>query len=95
MEVTLSARRFEPSEKLQNYAFKEINKLKRYLNGDLEGQMILEENGNRKIFDVRLNFLGKVLPVQIEGNDFYKIIPKAVNKLERQLKSQKAKVRKR
>lgn len=95
MKITLSARRFEPTERLQTFARKEVNKLERYFDGDLSGQMILEENGSRKIFDVRLNVLGKVLPVRIEGNDFYKIIPKAVNKLERQLKSQKAKVTKR
>lgn len=92
MKLTFSARRFEPTEKLQNFAINEVNKVKRYINDDITGDVILEESGNRKIVDIRLNALGKIFKSRLEDSDFYKIIPKAVDKLEKQLKSKKSKV---
>ncbi|NQT35427.1 ribosome-associated translation inhibitor RaiA [bacterium] len=92
MKTTLSARRFTPTEKLQNFAKKEINKLKKHFGDDITSEIILEENGNLKVVDIRLNALGKTFKTRVEDDDFYKIIPKAVNKLEKQLKSRKSKV---
>lgn len=92
MKITFSARRLEPSEKLKSYVTEEILKLKRYFNGNISSEVILDESGNRKVVDIRLSALNKVFPVKVEGNDFYKIVPKAVDKLEKQLKSQKSKV---
>lgn len=92
MKTTLSARRFNPSEKLREFAIKEINKLEKYFGGDISSEIILEENGNLKVVDIRLNALGKTFKTRVEDSDFYKIIPKAVNKLEKQLKSRKSKV---
>jgi ribosomal subunit interface protein len=93
MEITLSTRRFEPTEKLLVFANNEIEKLSKYFDGDISGTIILEENGNRKIIEVRIKALGKVMTAQLEGDDFYKVIPKAADKLVRQLQSQKSKIR--
>ncbi|NQU06218.1 MAG: ribosome-associated translation inhibitor RaiA [Calditrichaeota bacterium] len=93
MEITISTRRFEPTEKLLAYANKEIDKLGRYFDGDLSGTVMLDESGNRKIVEARITALGKVMTVQLEGNDLYKLIPKAVDKLASQLKSHKSKIR--
>lgn len=95
MKVTFSARHFEASEKLQQFAVSELNRLDKYFDGALSGEVVLEENANLKAAEMRLNMLGKVLPVRMEGSDFYKIIPRAVDKLEKQLKSQKSKLQSR
>ncbi len=92
MKITFSARHFTASDKLQSFAVGEMKHLKRYFDGSLAGEIILEESGNLKVVEMRINALGKLLPVRMEGNDFYKIIPRAVAKLEKQLKSQKSKV---
>ncbi|MCF7811720.1 ribosome-associated translation inhibitor RaiA [bacterium] len=93
MEITVSTKRFEPTEKLLAFTSNEIEKLKRYFDGDISGTVILEESGNRKIIEVRIKALGKVMTAQHEGDDFFKVIPKAADKLVRQLKSQKSKIR--
>lgn len=92
MKLTFSARHFEPTEKLQNFALKEVNKIRKYMSGDITGDVILEESRNRKIVDIRLNAMGKVFKSRLEDSDFYKIIPRAVDKLEKQLKVRKSKV---
>ena len=91
MKITFAARHFTASDKLQAFATRELEHLQRYFNGDLAGDIILEESGSLKTVEMRINMLGKLLPVRVEGNDFYKIIPKAVDKLEKQLKAQKSK----
>ena len=95
MKITFAARHFEATDKLQSFAMQELERLSRYFNGDLSGEIILEENGGLKVTEMRLNMVGKVLPVKIEGDDFYKTVPRAVDKLEKQLKAQKAKLRRR
>lgn len=92
MKITFSARHFEASEKLQDFARKELGRVKKYFEGALEGEVILEEKGTLKAVDLRLNALGKRLIAQVEGEDFYKIIPQAVDKVEKQLKAAKSKV---
>ncbi len=95
MNVTFSARHFEPTTKLQNFATKEISKIEKHLTGYNSCELILEESGNLKVVDIRLNALGTVFKARVEDDDFYKIIPKAVNKLEKQFRSKKSKVQSR
>jgi ribosomal subunit interface protein len=95
MKITFAARHFEASDKLQSFATTELERLSRYFNGSLTGDLILEENGSLKAAEMRLNMVGKILPVRVEGDDFYKIVPKAVDKLEKQLKAQKARLKRR
>lgn len=92
MKVTFSARHFEASDKLQKFAKDELLNLSKYFGGSVSGKVILEENGNLKAVELRLNVLGRILPSRVEGDDFYKIIPKAVEKVEKQLKSTKSKL---
>ena len=95
MKVTFSARHFEPSQKLQDFATEEISRLEKYLTGRYSSEIVLEENGNLKKVDIRLNAMGRTFQASVEENDFYKIIPKAVIKLEKQLMVRKSKVQNR
>ena len=92
MKINFAARHFEPTEKLQTFATKEMERLSRYFDGPMHGDLVLEENGDLKVAEMRLNMAGRILPVKVEGTDFYKIVPKAVEKLEKQLKAQKSKL---
>ncbi len=95
MKITFSARHFDPTPKLQSFAIEEISKIEKHLKGHSTCEVVLEESGNLKVVDIRLNALSKVFKARVEDNDFYKIIPKAVNKLEKQFKSEKSKARSR
>jgi putative sigma-54 modulation protein len=91
MKITFSARHFEASEKLKDFATTELSRLKKYFDGVLLGEVVLEEQGGIKRAEIRIKMLGKTLPAKTEGEDFYKIIPKAIDKLEAQIKSTKSK----
>jgi len=92
MRTTLSTRHFDASEKLLNFAQSEFNKIDRLADQEFDGKIELEENGNLKTVNLNLKAYGKVLVSRVEGADFYKIIPKCVDKIEKQLKSVKSKV---
>lgn len=91
MNITFSAVHFEATDKLHEFAVKEFSALQKYYTHDLEGNIVLKENGNRKVVEMRMSAYGKVLPVKLEGSDFYKTIPQAVDKLKKQLKAHKSK----
>jgi putative sigma-54 modulation protein len=91
MKITFSARHFEASEKLQTFTAEEIRRLKKYFDGVLNVEVVLEENHTLKVAEIRVNMLGKLLPAKVEGTDFYKIIPTAVDKIEKQIRSTKSK----
>jgi putative sigma-54 modulation protein len=92
MKITFSARHFEASANLQEFATGEIRRLKKYFDGILHAEVVLEEHSTNKLVEIRVNMLGKTLTSKIEDSDFYKIIPKAVDKLEKQIKTTKSKV---
>jgi len=92
MKITFSARHFDATHKLQKFAKAELMRINKFSDKAPTAEAILEENGNLKVADMRINAYGKTLFAKMEGDDFYKIIPKAVDKLEKQLKAAKSKV---
>ena len=92
MKVTFSALHFDASDRLQTFATAEMQRLERYVGGHIDGDVVLKANGAVKVAEMRINALGRLLPVKVEGDDFYKIIPRGIEKLEKQLKSQKSKL---
>lgn len=91
MNITFSARHFDASDKLKDFATAEIKRLKKYYDNVMNIDVVLEESASNKSVEIRVSILGKVLTAKMEDNDFYKIIPKAVDKLETQIKTAKAK----
>ena len=91
MKITFSARHFEASEKLQQFTTDQIRVLKKYFDGVLNAEVVLDEHGTLKEVEIRVTMLGKVLNAKTSGEDFYKVIPKAVEKIEVQVKSTKEK----
>ena len=92
MKITFSARHFEATEKLKEFAKNEVLQLKKIADAASSGEIILDESKSQKIVDIRVTAFGKVLVSKMDGTDFYKIIPKVVAKLETQIRSIKSKV---
>ncbi|MBT3231830.1 MAG: ribosome-associated translation inhibitor RaiA [Calditrichaeota bacterium] len=92
MKITFSARHFEATDKLKEFAKKELLRLKKYTDAASSGEIILDESKSQKIVDIRVTAFGKTLVSKMDGTDFYKVIPKVVSKLETQVRSIKSKV---
>lgn len=95
MRVNVSARHFKASNKLQEFATNEVMKLRKFFDNISESEVILSWQKGSKSSEIILNVNGTKLKATEASNDFYKAIPKAVDKLESQLRKYKGKLYKR
>ncbi len=91
MKITFSARHFEAPAKLKDFTTDEIKRLKKYFDNVMNVDVIFEESGSNKSFEIRVKLHGKFLTSKTEDTDFYKMIPKVIDKLEAQLRTAKDK----
>ena len=92
MKITFSARHFDASDKLKEFAKSELDGISKHADNSPTGEIILDESGDQKTVDMRLTSFGRTFVSKMVGKDFYKTIPAVVNKLEKQLKAVKSKV---
>lgn len=92
MRVSFTARHYKPSERLKDYATKEVHKLKRYYDGIIDCEIVLDYQKLSQIAEIKLNVYGNTLTAIEKSEDIYKSIDLAVIKLERRLKKYKGKL---
>jgi len=92
MRVSFTARHYKPSERLKEYATKEVHKLERYYDGIISCEIVLDYQKLSQIAEIKLNVHGNTLTAIEKSEDIYKSIDLAVIKLERQLKKYKGKL---
>ena len=94
MNITLTARHFKATEKLQDYVQKEIRTLEKYFDRITDCEVILSYQKLVKEVELVLNVPQETLKVKAESDDFQKSVDQAVLKMERQLTKYKDKLRK-
>ena len=93
MRITFTARHFKPSDRLKEHAHEEVTRLKKYYDGILETEIILDYIKQEQIAEIIIKVYGTKLAVTEKSEDMYKSITVAVNKLERKIKRYKEKLR--
>lgn len=93
MRISVTFRHMEPTEAIREYAEAKLAKVKRYLDEPIEANVVLELEKYRHIAEVTLNAGRNVINCKEETNDIYGAIDLAMDKLERQIKKQKDKIR--
>ncbi len=94
MRVNVSARHFKASDRLQEFATNEVMRLTKLYDRITEGEIILDWQKGNKQSEIILNVNGTTLTATDISTDFYKSIPKTVDKLESQLRKFKGKLTK-
>lgn len=95
MEITVTFRHTEPVASLKTYAEEKLSKIKKYLDSPLEAHVVLEVEKFRHIADVTLSVDGTRIKAVEETGDMYSAIDKVMDKIEKQVKRFRAKVRQR
>ena len=93
MRITFTARHFKPSDRLKEYAHTEVAQLKKYYDGILDIEIILDYIKQQQVAELVAKVYGTKLTSIEKSEDMYKSIDLAVEKLERQLLKYKAKQR--
>ncbi|MBN2061428.1 MAG: ribosome-associated translation inhibitor RaiA [Deltaproteobacteria bacterium] len=95
MEINVTFRHMEPSESLKKYAEDKISKINKYLDFPIEAHIVLEVEKFRRIADVTLNLNRTLIKGVEETEDMYSAIDQVMDKIEKQVKRYRDKLRKR
>jgi putative sigma-54 modulation protein len=94
MQLSVTFRHMEPSEALKTYVQDRNSRLTKYIDTTLESQVTLSVQKFRQIADVVINANGIRIAGQEAHEDMYAAIDLVMDKIERQVKKYKAKIRK-
>ncbi len=93
MRIEFTARHFKPSQRLKEFAQEEVQRLKKYYDGIIETEIILDYERQDQIAEIIIKVNGQRMTVVERTDDMYKSISFAVDKLERKLRRYKEKQR--
>ncbi|GAB4251736.1 ribosome hibernation-promoting factor, HPF/YfiA family [Deferrisoma sp.] len=93
MNLNITFRHAEPSDALKQYAAEKVQRLHKYFDGIVDGHVVLTAEKIRHLAEVTLHANGTRIHAREESSDFYSAIDNVVDKLERQLKRYKEKLK--
>ncbi len=93
MNLNITFRHVEPSDALKEYALEKVQRLRKYFDGLVEGHVVLGQEKIRHTAEVVLQAGGIRIAAKEENTDFYTAIDNMVDKVERQLKRYKEKLK--
>lgn len=94
MQLAVTFRHMEPSEALKNYVQDRTSKLSKYIDKPVESQVTLSVHKFRQIVDVVINVDGLRIAGQEAHEDMYAAIDLVMDKIERQVKKYRERIRK-
>lgn len=95
MQTSVTFKNLDPSDHLKSYTSEKLDRLDKFLDNPAEANVVLTVEKFRHIAEItiqgdRLNLVGKE-----ETNDMYSAIDMVLDKLEKQIKKNKQKIRER
>ncbi|MDQ7065761.1 MAG: ribosome-associated translation inhibitor RaiA [candidate division KSB1 bacterium] len=91
MRTRFTARHYKAPASLKNFAEQEVQRLKKYYDGIIDCEIILDYEKQTQVAEIILSVYGQRLTAIEKSEDIRKSIVLAVDKLERQLKKYKNK----
>ncbi len=96
VKIIVSGKNILVTDALKAYVEKRVGKLERYLKGfnkEVEANVILSVEGNFQIVEVTIELVGIIIRGEERTNDMYTSIDNVVEKLERQIRKYKTRVK--
>jgi putative sigma-54 modulation protein len=93
MQISVTFRNMETSDALKAYAAEKLERLKKYLDEPLDIQVVLSKNKYRNGAEVKMVSRGIVMRGEENTEDMYSSIDLVVDKIERQARKYKDKIR--
>ena len=93
MEIRTTARHFDLTDDLKNFAENAIEKLERYFNHIIDTHLILDAEKSRMTAELKVKVYGTVLTSKVRSFDMYDSVEKVIDKMEGQLKRYKGRLK--
>jgi len=95
MRINFTARHYKAPERLRKYAESKVKKLEKFWDSIIDCEIILDYIKEQQVAEIRATVHNHTLVAKATNeNDIYKSIDEAVEKIERQLKKFKTKIKK-
>lgn len=91
MDLRITARHFDLTQEIQEYAENRVMPLTKYFDRILSSHLILDVEKHRKKAEISTSVYGQLLVSHAVTDDLYASIDEATDKMERQLKKYNAK----
>lgn len=95
MDITVTFRHIEPTDSIKAYAEEKLLKIDKYLDAPIEAHIVLAVEKFRRMADVTINVNGTMIKAVEETEDMYSAIDQVMDKIEKQVKRYRQKIRKR
>ena len=92
MKVSVTGRKMEMTEALNDHIEEKINGIKKFLNEVKDVHIVLSVEKHRHFAEITLNASGYVIHCKEETNNMYSSIDRVIGKLTKQLKKHKDKI---
>jgi len=93
MQITTTFRHMESSEPLKTYAQEKIEKVQRYIDEPIVVQVFLTVEKIRHLAEITITARGITIKASEETNDMYAAIDAVTDKIERQLRRYKERIK--
>ena len=93
MQITTTFRHMEPSDALKSYAEEKLERVKKYIDEPIVAQVFLTVEKIRHMSEVTLTAKGITIKASEETNDMYAAIDAVVDKIERQMRRYKERIK--
>jgi len=93
MDIAVTFRHIEPTESLRTYAEEKVSKIQKYLDSHVEAHIVLTVEKFRHMADVTLSVNGTTIKGVEETGDMYSAIDQVTDKIEKQVKRYRSKIR--
>ena len=94
MQMQVTFRNMEATEALKDYATSKMSKIKRYVDEPIKVEVVLKVEKFRHIAEATLNINRSIIKSTAETADMYSAIDQLADKVMRQLRKHKAKIKK-
>ncbi len=93
MQIAVTFRHIEPNEAMKEYVKEKVEKLEKYLESPREVHVVLSSEKFRQIAEITVISDGMTLNSQGRDSDLYAAIDQMVDKIERQVRERRGKVK--
>ena len=93
MQITTTFRHLEPSDPLKSYAEEKLERIKKYIDEPIVAQVFMTVEKIRHCAEVTLTAKGITIKASEETNDMYAAVDAVVDKIERQLRRYKERIK--
>jgi len=93
MEIRISARHFELTDNLRNFAEEEVKRLEKYYDNIINAELTMSIEKSRQQAELSVKVYGTLLTAKAKTFDMYPAVEQVVTKMESQIKKYKGKLR--